>query len=251
MDKFIEQCDFLTVIANTGIKILENNYGCIPEKVIHVPHGVPNIPFVKSEVYRRRLGLRKRIILSTFGLINRGKGLEFAIRALPPLVKDYPEILYLIIGETHPEIRKSEGESYRKELLELVDSLGLENNVRFENRFLRKNELIRYLKATDVYLIPYTNKNQISSGTLAYALSTGKAIVSTPFLHAKEVISVKCAVECDFRDPNSLYHCIKTLLNDKDLRKGYEERAYQYSRNMIWPKIAMQHVNLFYKALGL
>jgi glycosyltransferase involved in cell wall biosynthesis len=140
---------------------------------------------VNSEVLRRRLGLRKRIVLSTFGLINRGKGIEFAIQAPPPLVKEVPEILYLIIGETHPEVRKNEGETYRRDLIELVDSLGLNINVRFENRFLRKSELIRYLQATDIYLIPYTNKDQISSGTLVYALSAGKAIVSTPFLHMR------------------------------------------------------------------
>jgi len=251
MEKIIQRSDYLTVIARTGIKILENTYGCLPDKVKYVPHGTPNVPFVRSEVLRRRLNMRKRIILSTFGLINRGKGVEYAIRALPPIVKDYPEILYLIIGETHPEVRKKEGESYRKELIELVDSLGLGKNVRFENRFLRKNELIRYLQATDIYLLPYTNKNQISSGTLAYALSTGKAIVSTPFLHAKEVISEGCAMECKFRGPDSIYRCIKTLLHDEEMKRGFEDQAYRYSRGMIWPNIAMEHVNLFYKALGL
>jgi glycosyltransferase involved in cell wall biosynthesis len=111
--------------------------------------------------------------------------------------------------------------------------------------------LIRYLQATDIYLIPYINKDQISSGTLVYALSTGKAVISTPFLHAKEVISEGCAMECKFKDPESINQSIKTLLNNEEVRKNFEEKAYEYSRNMIWPKIAMEHINLFYKALGI
>jgi glycosyltransferase involved in cell wall biosynthesis len=184
-------------------------------------------------------------------LINRGKGIEYVIRALPSIAQEHPELLYLIIGETHPEVRKYEGETYRKELIELVDSLGLGKNVRFENRFLRKSELIRYLQATDIYLIPYTNKDQISSGTLAYALSTGKAIISTPFLHAKEVMTEGCAMECKFKDPESITNCIKILLTNEDMKVDFEEKAYSYSRNMIWAKIAMEHINLFYKALGI
>ena len=251
MEKIIQRSDYVIVIARTGIPILENSYRQVYDKTQCIPHGAPNVPFVNSEVLKRRLGLRNRIILSTFGLINRGKGIEYGIRSLPPIVKDHPGILYLIIGETHPEVRKYEGETYRKELVELVDSLGLGKNVRFENRFLRKSELIRYLQATDVYLIPYTNKDQISSGTLAYALSTGKAVVSTPFLHAKEVISEGCAMECKFRDPESITNCINTLLNNEDMKTDFEEKAYRYSRNMIWPNIAMEHINLFYKALGI
>lgn len=251
MKKILERSNYVTVIAGTGIPILEKTYQLDSTKIQCIPHGAPNVPFVNSEILRRRLGLRNRIILSTFGLINKGKGIEYVLRSLPPLIEDCPEILYLIIGETHPEVRKFEGENYRNELIELVDSLGLKNNVRFENRFLRKSELIRYLQATDIYLIPYTNKDQISSGTLAYALSTGKAIVSTPFLHAKEVLSEGCAMECRFKDPESITDCISSLIVNKEMRTDFEERAYRHSRNMIWPNIAMEHINLFYKALGI
>jgi len=250
-NKIVEYSNHVTVIARTGINILENVYEKLPDKIEYIPHGTPNIPFIRSEILRRRLGLKNRIVLSTFGLINRGKGIEYGIRALPELVKKYPGILYLIIGETHPEVRKYEGENYRKELLELVSKLGLEKNVRFENRFLRKSELIRYLQATDIYIIPYTNKDQISSGTLAYAISTGKAIISTPFLHAKEVISEGSAMECKFRDPQSITNCIDTLLNNEDIMHNLEQQAYSYGRDKIWPNIAMEHINLYYKALGL
>jgi glycosyltransferase involved in cell wall biosynthesis len=251
MEKIIQASDYVTVIARTGIPILENTYRQSNDKIQYIPHGAPNVPFVNSHVLRKRLGLRDRVILSTFGLINRGKGIEYVLQGLPSIVKDHPEILYLIIGETHPEVRKYEGETYRKELVSLVDSLKLGRNVRFENRFLRKSELIRYLQATDIYLIPYTSKDQISSGTLAYALSTGKAVVSTPFLHAKEVISEGCVMECSFRDPESITHCIKTMLNNEDLRTDLEEKAYRYGRNMIWPNVAMEHINIFYKTLGI
>lgn len=251
VDEILQRSDFVTVMAKTGIKIMEKTCRRLSDKIKYIPHGSPNVPFVRSEVLRKRLGLENRTILSTFGLINRGKGIEYAIQALPPLVKDDPGILYLIIGETHPEVRKHEGETYRKELIELVDSLGLGKNVRFENRFLRKSELTRYLQATDIYLIPYTNRDQISSGTLAFALSTGKAIVSTPFLHANEVISEGCAMECKFRDPDSITNHIQTLLDNDDVKRNMEERAYRYSRDTTWPKIAMEHVNLYYKALGL
>jgi hypothetical protein len=123
--------------------------------------------------------------------------------------------------------------------------------VRFVNRFLPKNELLRYLQATDVYIIPYPNREQISSGTMLYALSTGKAIVTTPFLHAEEVISEECAMGCDFRAPGSITESVLTMLRNDDIHKGYEERAYDYSRGMIWPNVAMKYVNLFYETLGL
>lgn len=250
INNILKKSNYITILSKAGSHILENVYDIIADKVQYIPHGSPNVPFIKSEVVRRRLGLRNRITLSTFGLLNRGKGIEYVIRALPPIIKSDPRILYLVIGQTHPEVRKYEGESYRKELIDLVYSLGLENNVRFENRYLRKSELIRYLQATDVCLLPYPNEDQISSGTLAYALSAGKAIISTPFLHAKEVISEGCALESKFRDPGSITGCIKKVLENESIRTKLEERAYRLSREMIWANVAMAHVNLFHKVLS-
>jgi len=234
-----------------GVQILENLYSVLADKVRYIPHGCPNVPFISSQPIKHRLGLEDRIVLSTFGLISRGKGIEYAIQALPPIVQEEPRIIYLIIGETHPEVRKHEGETYRKYLFDLVDSLGLEKNVRFVNRFLPKNELIRHLQATDIYVVPYPHREQISSGTLLYALSTGKAIISTPFLHAEEVISEKCAVECEFKNPDSITDGIKRLLESDEVHRSLEKSAYNYSRSMIWPNVAMKYVNLFYEALGL
>jgi len=251
LEGILENSDYVIVMARVGIRILEQLYETFADKVRYIPHGCPNAPFIGSGVLKSRLGLKDRIVLSTFGLLSRGKGIEYAIKALPQMVKEEPRILYLIIGETHPEVRKHEGETYRKQLFDLVESLGLEGNVRFVNRFLPKNELIRYLQATDVYIIPYPNKEQISSGTLLYALSTGKAIVSTPFLHAEEVISEGCAMGCEFKNPSSITDCIKTLLEYDDVHRRLEERAYEYSRGMIWPNVAMKYVNLFYETLGM
>lgn len=247
----LELSDCVVTMARVGIKILEQQYETLAFKSRYIPHGCPNVPFINSETPKQSLGLEKRVILSTFGLISRGKGIEYAINAIPEIVEIEPSVLYLIIGETHPEVRKHEGESYRQDLYDLVDSLGINGNVRFVNRFLNKVDLIRFLQATDVYIIPYPNKEQISSGTLLYALCTGKAIVSTPFLHAEEVMSQGACVGCEFRDPHSIAENVKNFLLNEKTRENYERRAYEYSRDMIWPNVAMKYVNLFYETLGL
>ena len=251
MEGILEHSDFVIVMAKVGIEILEQLYGSYPDRIRHIPHGCPNVPYLGTTMAKRSLGLKDHVVLSTFGLLSRGKGIEYAIEALPQVLKDRPEILYLIIGETHPEVRKREGEEYRQFLLDLVESLGLEKNVRFVNRFLPENELINYLQATDIYVIPYPNREQISSGTLTYALSTGKAIVTTPFLHAEEAISNGAALECGFKDPDSIAGCVNTLLKDKQIHDRLGRMAYEYSRSMIWPSVAMRYVNVFYHALGL
>jgi len=251
LGQVLEYSDFVIVMARVALEILEQSYDFYGDRVRHVPHGCPNVPYLGTSMSKQNLGLQDRPVISTFGLLSRGKGIEYAIEALPTVVKEHPEAMYLVIGETHPEIRKREGEEYRQFLLNLVESLGLENNVRFVNRFLDENELINYLHATDVYVVPYPNREQISSGTLTYALGTGKAIVTTPFLHAEEVISRGAAMKCDFEDPASIAESVNLLLNDDAIRKRFGRIAYEYSRSMIWPNVAMSYVNVFYHALGL
>jgi glycosyltransferase involved in cell wall biosynthesis len=249
LEAILRLSDYVSVPARVGIDILEKYYGTPADKIRYIPHGCPDVPFIRSEVCKRPLGLEDRIVLSTFGLLSRGKGVEYAIRALPPLIDDYPRILYLVIGVTHPGVRRYEGEAYRKELIDLVYSLGLERNVGFVNHFLEENELIRYLQATDVYLIPYPNEEQISSGTLTYALGAGKAIITTPFLHAREVLSQECAVRCDFKNPASITRGIKKLIKNPRMRIALEKRAYDYSRGMTWPNVAAKYIYLFHEAL--
>ncbi|MDH5770613.1 MAG: glycosyltransferase family 4 protein [Candidatus Bathyarchaeota archaeon] len=238
----------IVIITRTARQLLKN-YNIKREKINIIPHGCPDVPFVTSEKPKTSLGLKGRIVLSTFGLINRGKGIQYAIRALSSLVKKEPRILYLIIGETHPEVRRIEGERYRKRLMRLVDELKLGKHVRFHNRFLSKRELIRYLQATDIYITPYVDRNQISSGTLVYALGTGKAIISTPYLHAEETLADGRGLICKFRNPTSIAECINRLLGDPELRLSLERKAYAYSRNFTWPKVAEKYAKLFNRLL--
>ena len=251
LERILEHSDLVIVMAKVGMRILEQLYGRSADRIRYIPHGCPNVPYIGTAMMKKSLGLQNRAVLSTFGLLSRGKGIEYAIQALPEIQREHPEILYLIIGETHPEVRKHEGETYRQFLLDLVESLGVDKNVRFVNRFLTLNELINYLQATDVYVIPYPNREQISSGTLSYAMSTGRAIVTTPFLQAEEAISNRAALECKFKDPDSIAECVTTLLKDRQYRQGFRRTAYEYSRAMIWPNVAMRYVNAFYHTLGL
>jgi glycosyltransferase involved in cell wall biosynthesis len=238
----------IVVMARAAKNILKE-YNVPNKKINVVQHGCPDIPFLASDSVKPSLGLKGRTILSTFGLINRGKGIEYAIQALPPLVEKHPNILYLIIGETHPEVRKIEGETYRVSLIKLVDQLGLKNHVRFHNRFLTKRELIKYLHATDIYITPYIGPNQISSGTLVYALASGRAVVSTPYLHAKEVLSHGRGMFCEFKNPDSIADELKKLLENDKLRRGMERKAYRYSRSFIWPKVAQKYTDIFKQAI--
>ncbi|HUW48168.1 MAG TPA: glycosyltransferase family 4 protein [Patescibacteria group bacterium] len=233
----------IVVIARLAIELLEKQ-GIVCKKVAVIPHGCPDIPFVPSEIVKASLGLKDRFVLSTFGLISRGKGIEYAIRALPYVIDKEPRIIYLIIGETHPEVRKTEGENYRKKLMRLVEELHLEKHVRFHNRFLTKRELIKYLQATDVYLTPYTSPNQISSGPLVYALGTGRAVISTPYLHAQEVLAGGQGLFCKFKDANSVAACIEKLL-DENLRWAMQRKAYKYSRKFVWSNVAKEYLKLF------
>jgi glycosyltransferase involved in cell wall biosynthesis len=233
----------IVVIARLAIELLEKQ-GIVCKKVAVIPHGCPDIPFVPSEIVKAPLGLKDRFVLSTFGLISRSKGIEYAIRALPYVIDKEPRIIYLIIGETHPEVRKTEGENYRKKLMRLVEELHLEKHVRFHNRFLSKRELIKYLQATDVYLTPYISPNQISSGTLVYALGTGRAVISTPYLHAQEVLAKGQGLFCKFKDANSVAACIEKLL-DENLRRAMQRKAYKYSRRFVWSNVAKEYLKLF------
>jgi CBS domain-containing protein/glycosyltransferase involved in cell wall biosynthesis len=251
MKEIINHSYRVVVLARIGTRILEETYDTLPDKVRHIPHGCPNLPFINSETMKNVLGLNNKTILSSFGLISRGKGIEYAINALPSIIEKEPKTLFLVIGETHPEVRKYEGESYRNTLIDLAESLGVEKNIRFINRFLPKNELISYLQATDIYILPYPNPEQISSGTMLYALCTGKAIVTTPFLHAQEVIAQGAALDCEFKDPESIAWAVKAFIGSRELLTLFERRAYEYSRDMIWPNVAMQYVNLFYESIGM
>jgi len=243
--RICERSDAVVVLSQTGKDILADVYGVDDEKIHVIHHGVPDVPYRPAETAKLHFGISDRMLISTFGLISRGKGLEFAIEAMRSVAARHPEALYLILGQTHPGVRRHEGESYRQSLHELIASHGLENNVRLVDKYLEFDELVSYLSATDIYLTPYLNPVQIVSGTLAYAVGCGKAIVSTPYLYAKELLAQGRGLFADFRDAASLARQVTLLLDDPWLRRATERRAYRYGRNMTWPHVAGEYGRLF------
>jgi glycosyltransferase involved in cell wall biosynthesis len=239
----------VVVLSQTGKDILVERYGVNPLKVRVIHHGVPDVPFSSTDTAKAAFGIGQRLVISTFGLISRGKGLEYAIEAMRMIVRRHPEVLYLILGETHPEVRRTEGESYRESLQALIAQHGLENNVKLVDKYLEFDELVHYLQATDIYLTPYLNPVQIVSGTLAYAVGCGKAVVSTPYLYAQELLAHNRGFLCDFRDARSMATAVAALLDDPSLRRATERRAYRFGRQMTWPHVANEYGNLFEQLL--
>ncbi len=241
----------IIVMANTAVDILNKDYNIERSKIHVVYHGIPNVAFYPSNLFKKKLKLNNRTVLSTFGLLSRGKGIEYMIQALPKLVEKYPDILYLIIGETHPVIRKEEGEKYRNELIKLVNKLGLKNNVKFYNKYLTLQEIIYHLLATDIYICTNLDKNQIVSGTLSYALGCGKAIISTPSTYAKEILAGEKGILTEFENPKSFTKAIDKILSDKELKEKFERKTYSFSRQMTWQNIASRYLNVFNKVVQL
>ncbi len=233
------------VVLNETTRSLVKQYGVPKEKVKLIPHGCPDLPLVPSSKVKPVLGLKNKIVLSTFGLLSKGKGIEHVIQALPEVIKKEPRIVYYVLGVTHPQVKRTDGEAYRNTLLKMAKNLGLRGHVKFLNRFLSKPELYNYLQATDVYITPYLSPNQVSSGTLSYALAAGKAVVSTPYLHAKEALGEGRGVFCKFNDSASIAEKVTEIIENKSLRSSLEHKAYNYSRKFTWPLVAKKYLALF------
>lgn len=226
-------------------EILGRDYGLDGARLRVIPHGVPAASMQNAEDVKARLGLRGRRVVSTFGLINPSKGIEDVIDALPKVVARFPQVLYLVLGETHPVVRREQGEEYRTSLIRQVHQLGLEPHVKFNNRYLPDDELVQYLMATDVYITPYHNPNQIVSGTLSYALGCGRAIISTPYLYAKDALGQGRGVFVAFHDPQAIADTLIELLGDPARRERLQQQAYAYGKQMRWPRVAAAYVELF------
>lgn len=233
------------VMARAGAMILADDYGVSPRTLVRIPHGVPLVSTLPRRHFKRELGLAGRTIISTLGLLDPRKGIEYAIRAMSSVVKTHPEALYLIAGETHPTYRRTLGEKYRNELLDLVGELGLSDNVRFVNQYLTDQEMVDYLQASDIYLTPYLDRNQITSGTLAFAVGTGKAVVSTPNIHATEALAEGRGLLAEMRSSDSIAHCLLLLLDDPERRREMERRMAEYGRQDAWPLVGQRYVELF------
>jgi len=245
-----DKSDCLIVMAKAGEDILRKEYG-IRTDIRVIPHGIPTVQFVPSIKEKKKLGYNKKIVLSSFGMINSGKGYEHVIDALPRVVEKFPNILYLIIGETHPVVRKQEGEQYRNSIIKKVEKLGLQKNVKFYNKYVTLKEIVQYLQATDICICSNKEPNQITSGTLAYAVGAGRAVISTPFLHAKELITPHNGILAKFNNPDSFADAIIKILSDAKLKEGMEHNAYANTRHMTWNNVALAYNDVFNKYVDL
>lgn len=228
--------DEIVVMAKTAARLLSDVYGITKAPVV-IEHGMPAIEPRGRHRLKRQLGVEDRPIVSTFGLVDPRKGLEYVIDAMPAIVARHPRTLYLVVGQTHPELLKKQGEAYRNSLIDSVRRIGMSDHVKFVNEYLTQRQIVDYLLATDVYVTPYLDPNQITSGTLAYALGAGKAIVSTPYLHAQEVLSEGRGVLVPFRDAAAVAEAVTAVLDDPVRKKSLEARAYEYGKQMAWPAI--------------
>lgn len=236
------------VMSEQGRRLLEDVYRIGAERIDVIPHGIPDMPFVDPAFYKDEFGVEGKKTLMTFGLLSPGKGIEYVLRALPQIVAAVPDLVYIILGATHPHLLRSEGESYRLSLERLVADLDIEKNVVFYNRFVETEELKEFLGATDVYITPYLNPAQITSGTLAYAFGCGKAVVSTPYWHAKELLADGRGVLVPFRDTEAIAREVIALFQDEVRRHAMRKQAYLLGREMTWDHLAHEYLESFRKA---
>lgn len=239
------QCQALVVLNERALPLLENAYEIDTSKVSVIPHGTPQVDITQRPAIRKRLGLTDRRALMTFGLLGPGKGIEQAIDALAQIADKHPNTDYYILGQTHPELVRNYGESYRTGLLERVAAAGLEDRVRFVNRYLSLEEICDWLVACDIYLTPYQNPNQITSGTLAYAVAAGCPVVSTPYLHASELLSAGRGLLTPFGDTTALAQNISYLLSNDEARQAISRAAYAYGESTTWQRTAERYSTLF------
>lgn len=243
--RLVERSDALVVLSRAAREILVSRYGAPEEKIALIYHGVPDIPREGAWEAKRRLGFEGRFVLLTFGLLSRNKGIETAIEALPPVVEQRPDLLYVVLGVTHPEVKKYEGERYREALKERVRELSLDAHVRFVDEYVDLERLLDYIAASDVYITPYLGREQVSSGTLSYALAAGKAVISTPYWYAEELLADGRGVLVPFRDSGALSEAILSLIRDPERMEAVRTAAYTFGRKMIWPEVGKAYAALF------
>jgi glycosyltransferase involved in cell wall biosynthesis len=239
-----ERCACLVVMSRLAVDLLETSYGIPRETIRVIPHGIPDMRADERDVSKAKFGLAGRRVLLTFGLLSPSKGIEVVIRALPKLVARFPDLTYLVVGVTHPEVKRRVGEEYRELLVREAESLGVRDHIIFRNQFVELPELCRYLQASDVYITPYLHEAQITSGTLAYALGSGAAPVSAPYWYAKELLAEGRGHLFDFNDSEGLGDVLRSLLDNPDEMARSQRRAYAFSRRMLWSQVGSDYVEL-------
>ena len=245
MGEVVLRSDRLVVMARKGADILRETYAVPDAKVDVIPHGIPDIPFTDSRFSKAQFGVEGRMVLLTFGLLGPGKGIEHVIEALPEIVQLHPNVVYLVLGATHPHLVAREGERYRLSLERLAEERGVKEHVIFYNRFVSLADLVEFISATDIYLTPYINEAQIASGTLAYVFGAGKAVVSTPYWHAQELLAEGRGILVPFSNPGAIAEGVCEFLDHPERLEETRREAYQIGREMIWPAVAKRYLESF------
>jgi glycosyltransferase involved in cell wall biosynthesis len=244
-NRLIRRSARIIVMAERGRRILTEVWGVAPEKIVVTPHGAPDRPLVDTAGPKAQLGLDGREVMLTFGLLSPGKGLESMIRAMPETVRARPDALYVILGATHPHLVAREGEVYREGLFALARELGVGDHVRFHNQYLDTAQMLDWLAAADLYVTPYLNEAQITSGTLSYAVALGKAVISTPYWHAQELLADGRGVLTPFNDPDALATAAIALLADPERLTALRQRAWEAGRETLWSRLADRYLDVF------
>ena len=240
--------DRLVVMSERGAEFLQDVYGVPADKIDLIPHGIPDVPFVDPSFHKDLFGVEDKIVLLSFGLLSASKGIETVIAALPAILARYPNVVYFVLGATHPHVIQHEGETYRLSLQWLAEEKGVEGHVVFYNRFVSLEELVEFISVADIYLTPYLNEAQIVSGTLAYTLGAGKAVISTPYWYAQEMLADERGALVPFNDPAALADQVIDLLEHESKRHAMRKRAYMFGRAMIWPEVAQRYMATFERA---
>ena len=248
LQELAELSDRLVVMSDRASEFLRKIYGVSPQRIAKIPHGIPDVPFVDSNYYKDKFAVEGHKVLLSFGLLSPGKGIESMIDALPAVVAKHPDVVYIILGATHPNIRKTSGEEYRLSLQLRAKELGVGEHIIFHNRFVELEELCEFLGAADIYVTSYLNEAQITSGTLAYALGAGKAVVSTPYWYAQEMLDDGRGRLVPFGDSEALAREISDLFDDETARHAMRKTGYDYCRRMVWSRVAAQYLDLFERA---
>jgi glycosyltransferase involved in cell wall biosynthesis len=233
------------VMSRSAAELLTTAYGIDPDRLDIIPHGVPDLPLADPETVKPALGLEGHDVILSFGLLGPGKGYELMLEALPAVAALHPTVRYVIVGATHPDLLERDGERYRASLLARVAELQIEDHVQFVNRFVGRVELTRWLEASDLFVTPYPNLEQIVSGTMSYAMGAGRAIVSTPYAYAAELLADGRGVLVPPASPTALANTLNDLLADRDLRTSIGRRAYAHSRRMVWSEVGAGYRRLF------
>jgi glycosyltransferase involved in cell wall biosynthesis len=248
-EKLIRYSEKLVVMSQTAVEMLKDVYEVPEDKIEVIFHGLPDYPFNNCGKYKKMLNLKGSPLVLTFGLLSQNKGIESMLEALPDVVNQYPDLIYLILGATHPEVKKRHGEAYRQYLKNKVSELGLEDNVIFHNKFVEKEELCNYILASDIYASPYLSREQIVSGALTYAIGMGKAIVSTPYWYAQEMLSDNRGLLVDFGDADGFKKSLLHLIENPEECDNMRKKAYDFGRKMTWNNVGRAYNTIFSKAL--